>query len=163
MHKSLCVCCISIAISSYLSFSSQALTVQMEGGMIMLMDSGYEVVFGFVCIEAAGNSMFLFLWSHANHQVCALRRCSMLNLGMFVLNGWVIVKSTVSFFNATQHSVLFWVKDESVEEEWGCGTVQASAMNSNGWEYIHSLALFLSRFESWQQLALVIIVEVTLK
>lgn len=115
----------------FLSFSSQALTVQMEGGMIML-NSGYEVVFRSVCIEAAENSMFLFLWSHANHQVCALRRCSMLNLGIFVLNGWVIVKSTVSFFNATQHSVLFWVKDERVEEERGCGTVQASAMNSNG-------------------------------
>lgn len=76
--------------------------------------------------------LFLFLWSRANHQVCALRRCSMLKLGIFVLNGWVIVKSTVSFFNATQHSVLFWVQDDRVEEERGCRTVQASAMNSNG-------------------------------
>lgn len=56
----------------------------------------------------------------------------MLNLGIFVLNRWVIVKSKVPFFDATQQSVLFWVKDERVEEEWGWGTVQASAMNSNG-------------------------------
>lgn len=88
MHKSLCVFYISITISSYLLFSSHALTVQIEGGMIVLMDSGYEVIFRFVCIEAAENSMSFFLWSHANHQVCALRRCSMLNLGIFVLTGW---------------------------------------------------------------------------
>lgn len=123
---------ISITISSYLSFSPHALTVQMEVGMIVLMDSGYEVIFRFVCIEAAENSMFLFLWSHANHQVCALRRRSMLKLGIFVLNGWGSVKSAVSFFNATQPSVLFWVKEERVEEEWGWGTVQASARNSSG-------------------------------
>lgn len=66
--------------------------------MIVLMDSGYKVIFRFVCIELAESFMFLFLSSHAKHQACALKGCFRLNLGIFVPKGRRgTVKSTVSF------------------------------------------------------------------
>lgn len=122
-----------------------------------------DSVGGFVCIEGAESFMFLFPWSHAKHQACALRRCFRQNLGMFVLKGQSTVKRTVSFVMQFNILCCRGLRTRGLRRNRDGEGCRHQPWTPVRWECSHSLTSLLSRFAFWQQLALVIIVEITLK
>lgn len=99
--------------------------------------------------------------SHTRHQACVLRCCVRMSQGVFILRGRLLQR-IVSF--VMQFSILCCSGLRMRGERRNRVRDRASISYGIPWKRVDPYPhLLLRQFASWQQLVLVIIVEITLK